>query len=207
MSSEAWTAERKYEEPRAHAVRERYLGLFGGPELPVPVEANRCPRTPRCAGRAGRGMLLPQERRIVLNAHERATGRDDPPLRRFRFTVAHEIGHWVCHCLSGRAPKLEPSYCRAVDLTDAADRTLEREANVFAAELLMPEEAVRAAWEELGDVEACAARFDVSPTAMQWRLYNLRLVSDAPIVSSERPNTTENGKGWDGIAVPERPVH
>lgn len=39
MSSDTWTAERKYEEPRAHAVRERYLGLFGGPELPVPVEA------------------------------------------------------------------------------------------------------------------------------------------------------------------------
>ena len=31
MSSEAWTAERKYEEPRGHAVRERYLGLFGDP--------------------------------------------------------------------------------------------------------------------------------------------------------------------------------
>jgi len=27
----------EYEEPRAHALRERYLGLFGGPELPVPV--------------------------------------------------------------------------------------------------------------------------------------------------------------------------
>ena len=39
MSSGAWTAERRYEEPRAHAVRERYLGIFGGEELPVPVEA------------------------------------------------------------------------------------------------------------------------------------------------------------------------
>ena len=28
-----------YEDPRAHAVRERYLGRFGGDELPVPVEA------------------------------------------------------------------------------------------------------------------------------------------------------------------------
>ena len=147
MSSDAWTAERKYEEPRAHAVRERYLGLFGGPELPVPVEAIAGDllglRIEESWEIDCSGMLLPEERRIVLNAHERATGRDDPPLRRFRFTVAHEIGHWVCHCLSGRAPKLEPSYCRPVDLTDAADRTLEREANVFAAELLMPEPAVR----------------------------------------------------------------
>jgi hypothetical protein len=28
-----------YEDPRAHAVRERYLATFGGPALPVPVEA------------------------------------------------------------------------------------------------------------------------------------------------------------------------
>ena len=184
MSSDAWTAERKYEEPRAHAVRERYLGLFGGPELPVPVEAIAGDllglRIEESWEIDCSGMLLPEERRIVLNAHERATGRDDPPLRRFRFTVAHEVGHWVCHCLSGRAPKLEPSYCRAVDLTEAADRTLEREANVFAAELLMSESPVRAAWEELGEVEACAARFDVSLSAMHWRLYNMGLADERP---------------------------
>ena len=72
----------------------------------------------------------------------RGAARRRPPLRRFRFTIAHEIGHWVCHCLEAPSA-LEPSYCRPVDLTEAADRTLEREANVFAAELLMPEPAVR----------------------------------------------------------------
>jgi IrrE N-terminal-like domain len=176
-------ADNTYEDPRAHAVRGRYLGLFGGPELPVPVEAIADDLLGLLIEESWdidcSGMLLPRERRIVLNARERATGRDDPPLRRFRFTIAHEIGHWVCHCLEGRAPKLEPSYCRAVDLKDAADRTLEREANVFAAELLMPEPAVRAAWEELGEVEACAVRFDVSPTAMQWRLFAFDLVARA----------------------------
>ena len=174
----------EYEERRAHAVRERHLGLFGGPELPMPVEAIAGDllglRIEESFGIDCSGMLLPAERRIVLNAHEHATGRDDPPLRRFRFTVAHEIGHWVCHCLSGRAPKLEPSYCRAVDLTDAADRTLEREANVFAAELLMPEPAVRAVWEELEEVDACATRFDVSPTAIHWRLFGFALLDDPP---------------------------
>ncbi len=128
-------------------------------------------------------MLLPAERRIVLNANERVVGRNDPPLRRFRFTIAHEIGHWICHCLEGRAPVVEPSYCRPVDMTEAADRALEREANVFAAELLMPEVGVRETWDGLGDVGACAARFDVSPTAMQWRLYSFNLV--------DRPSATE----------------
>jgi Zn-dependent peptidase ImmA (M78 family) len=65
-------------------------------------------------------------------------------------------------------------------LSEASDRTLEREANIFAAELLMPEPAVREVWEKLGDVAACAARFDVSPTAMHWRLFNTGLVEAAP---------------------------
>jgi Zn-dependent peptidase ImmA (M78 family) len=102
------------------------------------------------------------------------------PIQRHRFTIAHEVGHWVCHCLEGRAPDPEPSYCRPVDLTEAADRTLEREANVFAAELLMPEPRVRGAWDELKDVRACAARFGVSPTAMHWRLYGFGHTSSTP---------------------------
>ncbi len=174
---------RTYEEPRAHAVRERYLATFGGPEVPVPVEAIAEDllglRIEEAWNLECSGMLLPAERRIVLNAWEKAYGRDTPPLRRYRFTIAHEVGHWVCHCLEGRAPAPEPSYCRPVDLTEATDRDLEREANVFAAELLMPEPAVRAAWEELGDVAECAQRFDVSPTAMQWRLHSFGL-ADSP---------------------------
>jgi hypothetical protein len=176
------TVATKYEEPRAHAVRERYLTLFGGDELPVPVESIAEDLLGLHVEERWdidvSGMLLPAERRIVLNAAE--APRDVAPLRRFRFTIAHEIGHWVCHCLEGRVPSLEPSYCRAVDLTDAADRAIEREANVFAAELLMPEPAVREAWSDLEDVAACAARFDVSPTAMQWRLYSFGFVNHSP---------------------------
>jgi Zn-dependent peptidase ImmA (M78 family) len=52
-------------------------------------------------------------------------------------------------------------------------RAVEREANVFAAELLMPEPAVREAW--AGDADACAASFGVSGEAMRWRLYSFRL--------------------------------
>ena len=174
----------KYEEPRAHVVRERYLETFGGQGLPVPVEkiaedllGLRIEQSweIQCSG-----MLLPAERRILLNAAEGFGGRNDPPLRRFRFTIAHEIGHWVVHCLEGKASELAPSFCRPVDLTETADRSLEREANVFAAELLMPQPAVLEAWEELEDVGACASRFDVSPTAMHWRVHNLGLVDSGP---------------------------
>ena len=173
------TAVKRYEEPRAHALRERYLATFGGDEIPVPVEAIAEDllglRVEQSSEIPYSGMLLPAERKIVLNAAE--APRDEAPLRRFRFTIAHEVGHWVCHVAG--AARAEPVFCRAKDISEDADRDLEREANVFAAELLMPEPAVRAAWEELGDVAACAARFDVSPTAMQWRLFGFDL-TDRP---------------------------
>jgi hypothetical protein len=46
----------------------------------------------------------------------------------------------------------------------------------------MPEPAVRGAWGELEDITACATRFGVSPTAMQWRLYSFGLVAEAPTI-------------------------
>jgi Zn-dependent peptidase ImmA (M78 family) len=149
-----------YSEPKAHELRRRYLEAFGGAEFPVPVESvaedllglavERVPMTD-CSG-----MLLPLERVIVVNAAEPETRR--------RFTIAHELGHWICQCLEGSA---QPIMCRDKDLSTAADRAREREANVFAAELLMPEEAIRA------DVDAGA--FGVSELAYRWRLYSFDL--------------------------------
>jgi Zn-dependent peptidase ImmA (M78 family) len=57
-------------------------------------------------------------------------------------------------------------------------RALEREANVFAAELLMPEEAVK--WHFVESPAASAAAFNVSEEAMGWRAYNLGLSVSAP---------------------------
>ncbi len=164
--------------PRAHALRARYQELFDGDTLPVPVEAVAEDLlgllVEEQSELACSGLLLPAERRVVLNATE-------PPARR-RFTLAHELGHWVCQVLEGR---VEPVYCRTADLAPDASRALEREANVFAAELLMPEPAVRAAWQELRDVADCATRFAISPTAMQWRLYSFGL-ADEPAAEPEQ---------------------
>ena len=80
------------------------------------------------------GMLLPAERRILVNAAEPETRR--------RFTIAHELGHWVCQCVGAESP--QPVYCRAEEVgVDPEARALEREANIFAANLVMPEAAVR----------------------------------------------------------------
>jgi predicted transcriptional regulator len=85
---------------------------------------------------------------------------------RRRFTIAHEIGHFVLH-----PQLLAPERGGAVN---AAGQSQEREADQFAAELLMPEPLVRQAVLEQGDdVGRIADRFDVSRQAMQVRLRSL----------------------------------
>ena len=69
-----------------------------------------------------------------------------------------------------------PTYCRSQDVSQDTDRTVEREANVFGAELLMPEAAVREAWASFSDASKVASRFAVSSLAAQWRLYSFGLL-------------------------------
>ena len=170
-------ATKKYEDPRAHALRERYHELFEAPELPVPVESiaedllglaveedDELPVS---------GMLLPAERRIILNCRE---SRASPGRR--RFTLAHELGHWICQCHNGNA---KPVYCRAEEIgVDREARALEREANVFAAELLMPEPQVRGAYEQWADPASVAGEVGVSGEAMAWRLYSFDVLVERP---------------------------
>jgi hypothetical protein len=164
-----------YHEPRAHALRERHLELFGGDPLPVAVAGIAEDLLGLHVGLCElelSGMLVPDERRIWLNAPESEPRR--------RFTLAHELGHWVCQCRGRRA--VPPIYCRTGDVDEeraAGVRRLEREANIFAAELLMPEPLVRREWRRCGDVDELAGRFGVSRPAIRWRLYSFGLV-DAP---------------------------
>ena len=81
------------------------------------------------------GLLLPSLGQIWVNADEAAQW----PGRR-RFTIAHELGHWVLHRRGQQA-----LFCRkgtvAEDPAPAPREPLpepEREANAFAAALLMP---------------------------------------------------------------------
>jgi Zn-dependent peptidase ImmA (M78 family) len=104
---------------------------------------------------------------------------------RKRFTIAHELGHYLLHRDTSSVFIDEtPLFYRGARSERDVD-TREVEANVFAAELLMPEEAVRA------DLKAAparakdsvaigkmATRYGVSGTAMQYRLQQLKLVAE-----------------------------
>jgi len=163
----------EYDDPRAHELRDRYHAAFGGDELPVPVDSiaeDLLGLSVEARELDVSGMLLPAERRILVNAAE--------PQTRQRFTIAHELGHWICQCLEGSS---KPVYCRAEDVgVNPEARALEREANIFAANLAMPETAIRTSWETIGNLHGCARHFDVSLNAMAWRLYSVGLVNRAP---------------------------
>jgi Zn-dependent peptidase ImmA (M78 family) len=85
---------------------------------------------------------------------------------RQRFTIAHELGHYFMHVDKNS----DPDY---VSVSFRLDRNpKEREADWFAAELLMPEERVR---KEHGGNKATslsrmARKFDVSTVAMSYKL-------------------------------------
>lgn len=137
-------------------------GVDGAPSLP--------------RGATLSGLLIPAARRVWVNALEgqRSTGRR-------RFTIAHELGHWRLHSDGAEA---HTRFCRSdeVGATAAEARTaraVEREANRFAAALLMPEALLRnEAPRHRLNVQILADRFGVSGAAMQVRLESLNMLPD-----------------------------
>lgn len=110
------------------------------------------------------------------------------PKVRQRFTIAHELGHLALH------PGQELILERLVRLNfrDATSSTAsdeeEIEANRFAAELLMPQGLLRHSLgvllqgRPLSDLEVVrrvARRFEVSQSAMEYRLTNLGMLTPA----------------------------
>lgn len=109
----------------------------------------------------------------------------DPPVRQ-RFTMAHEIAHHELH--GGETYVDRGNYI--VQFRDASSgsgtKTEEREANQFAAALLMPAPWVRQAFLQqpfdLTDddgLRSLAERFQVSTQAVSYRLGNLGLLEMA----------------------------
>lgn len=92
---------------------------------------------------------------------------------RERFSVAHEIGHWLLH--RGKSFR-----CRADDMVQnySADIRLEKEADEFASHLLMPtsifQPAIKAANKPgLHHLQEIAGQFEVSLQAVSIRLATL----------------------------------
>lgn len=156
--------------------------LWDGEMLPVPVEdiADTCfgllvrdvedmasaPGAPALdAGEALSGLLLASRGEIWVNAAE---AREWPQRR--RFTIGHELGHWVLHrtgqtALFCRHAVVEP------ETTKPAPPVPEDEANRFAAALLMPARLMAREYASDSNFERICRIFDVSGAAMGRRLH------------------------------------
>jgi Zn-dependent peptidase ImmA (M78 family) len=89
---------------------------------------------------------------------------------RQRFTIAHEIGHYVL----GHTPVYSEFN---EDIATNPRRINDRQADAFASELLMPESQLKEYFLEFRrDYKAIARKFDVSDTAMFIRLEVAKLV-------------------------------
>lgn len=165
-------AERRQSDPRAAALLDRYAAAFGAGDQPVPVDSLAGDllglRVEMLEDIEVSGLLIPETMHVYVNARE---ARESEGRR--RFTIAHEIGHWVCQCDEGRVPPPEPIMCRDADMADAVNKEYEREANNFAASLLMPEPAVRQVAADGMGIDEAAEYFVVSDVAMRWRYFNL----------------------------------
>ena len=170
--------EQRYDADEAPPVPvERIAGSLLGLFVDEADDIRALPGAPADQGRLS-GMLDPGEMVVWVDRRE---ARRSPGRR--RFTIAHEIGHLVLHVPGTK----EAFYDRPADIREIDEgppgeelpalRKREREANVFARELLMPERLVDEQAHATGfNLPALANRFEVSVPAMRLRLRLLKLL-------------------------------
>ena len=112
---------------------------------------------------AGILLVKGQDKKIVVN-------KNDVPERQ-RFTVAHELGHYFLHF-----DKNSSEEHMLISFRGERNKK-EYDADMFAAELLMPEKLIRARYKELTVpyVSTLARQFNVSAPAMSYRLDTLNM--------------------------------
>jgi len=123
------------------------------------------------------GQLIPEKQLVVLN--ERHIKRlEEKQGRLRRYTVGHEIGHWILHAEAVRSGTLslfdgERIWCR-----DGSADPVERQAEMFSAALLVPKDRLlhalpKAPWRGWPPVYRLADDFLVNVTPMAIRLEKL----------------------------------
>jgi hypothetical protein len=164
---------------------EELLAKNGVENAPVPVEAIAVKETvdvrynatddDGLSGFLLRGPAVPGEWRAIIGVN-----KDHHPNRQ-RFSIAHELGHLLLHA-GGEEVHVDRDTVFQVKLRDSESSKGtdpdEREANAFAAELLMPASFLLRDLEgvevlEDTNVGDLASRYGVSQQALMIRLANL----------------------------------
>lgn len=138
------------------------------------------------------GLLIPSRRLVVINEGHRGDFERNPGL--YRFTVAHEIGHWLLHCEDARANNMQliegdRTWCR-----QGSREPIEIQAEKFASYLLAPMDHLTSRvpsqpWKGWAPVYTLAKTFGMSASAMIVRLQEAKLAyrDDAGRPCSGRP--------------------
>ena len=173
---------------RRDEVSERaleFLKKYGIDDYPTPVEDIAIELGIQVVRGAAEwsesGFLLRDGENVVIGVNS----RNSP--KRQRFTIAHELGHWLLH--EGKPLIVDQSIMvnKRNDVSSQATDKQEIEANQFAAVILMPKRHVASAIRQCAKrtfnsrdefIAAMAKEFDVSAEAMSWRLINLGVLSN-----------------------------
>lgn len=123
------------------------------------------------------GAIKKEDNNINIYVNEEDT------IERKRFTIAHELGHYFLH-LSCDLNKEFVDMHRRTGYNTLLSK--EREANQFAAAILMPENKVRELYESVNNlgvserfiIEWLSEKFFVSKSAIKFRLKNLGLIKN-----------------------------
>lgn len=150
------------------------------------------------------GLLDPNHRLVVLNERH-LTELEANGGRLRRFTVAHEIGHWLLHADAARSGTLSLLEGGRVWCRTGSRDPVERQADMFAGRLLVPQDLLRTEvpandWRGWPVVYRLADTFVVSPTAMMVRLSELGWAhrdSDDTPVSGRAPMEGQGQLSFD----------
>ena len=166
---------------RAQAILAEYADRCGMDSVPIPVdvlaiasELGLTVMEAKFKNPALSGAITPKDDAftVYLNREQAMTRR--------RFTLAHEIGHFILHLDQGKSTGTYTDDSRSLSLFRGQGlgvREQEIDANRFAAALLMPtSEVVQRLERFVGDVDtyALAQEFWVSQLAMEIRLQTVR---------------------------------
>lgn len=139
------------------------------------------------------GALTPADALVTLNERHLDQLESNVGLR--RFTLAHEIGHWILHAEAYRAGNLPLFTAGRTWCREKSRERAELQAEDFASFLLAPTELLRNSlpaeqWKGWPAVYRLAERFSMTPTAAIVRLEKMGLAH----------------RGLAGIPVSGRPV-
>lgn len=143
--------------------------------LPIPVEeiAGKYQiKISRAPNSDFSGMLIRKDGRALIGV-----SNSESSVRQ-RFTIAHELGHFFLH------PNKDAFIDYRDNKKDVMRTPRERQANMFAAALLMPRHILLKDFRAIAkegfseeELQTLAKRYDVSEDAMRFRLMNLNLVA------------------------------